>query len=328
MKAIRVRTTGGRDVLEYTDVDAPVAGKGEVLVGTKAISVNYADVMTREGTYPVMPPLPAIIGMEGSGVVEQIGDGVAGIQKGQRVSFIGAGAYAEKVAVPAHSVIPLPDNVDFDIGAAYPVIYLTAYHLLHTLGAIRKDGWVAVPAPLGGVGTAALQLAKIAAVNVIGVTSTPEKIDRARQLGWEHVFTYDDANLVDRVVRTTGGRGLDLVLDSVAGPYMARYFDMLAPLGQILWFGFASGLPEAGELLQAMGKNFVKGVGLRTFHVWFSLAEPYPGVFGPSVGTMLTYLAEKKIQPIIADRLPLAEAARAHEMLESRNTVGKLILKP
>jgi NADPH2:quinone reductase len=268
-----------------------------------------------------------VLGLEGSGVVEEVGAGVSGIAKGQRVTFLGPGAYAEKVAVDASGIIPLPDEVDFDSGAAYPVVYLTAYHVLHTLGGIRQGGWVVLFAPLGGVGTAVLQLAKIAGVHVIGLTSSEDKAARARSLGFDHVLTYDRENLVEEIVRITGGKGADLVLDSVGGPRFARDFDMLAALGQVVWFGFAGGMP-GGDLLDAIAKNFVRGVGLRTFHLVFSVAEPHPEVFGPSVGTILAYLRERKIAPVIADRLPLKDAARAHQLLESRNTVGKLLLVP
>src|SRR5687767_15271611 len=126
MKAIRIRKTGGPGVLEYVDVDSPVPGKGQVIVRTKSISVNYADVMIRAGVYPVMPPLPAVLGLEGAGVVEGVGDEVSGIRKGQRVSFIAPGSYAERVAVDSATLIPLPDEIDFDAAAAFPVVYLTA----------------------------------------------------------------------------------------------------------------------------------------------------------------------------------------------------------
>lgn len=327
LKAIRIQKTGGPDVLEYVDIETPRTQTGQVVVRTESISVNYADVMVREGQYPVMPPLPTVLGLEGSGVVEDVGQGVSGVRKGQRVSFIAQGSYAEKVAVDSASLIPLPDDIDFDSAAAFPVIYLTAYHLLHTLGHIRDGRWVLLHAAAGGVGTAVIQLARIAGVNVIGLTSSREKAARARELGVEQVFTYDDPNLVRRVLEASDGKGVDLVLDSVAGPNFGRNFEMLAPLGQVIWFGNSGGLPADG-LLQSLGQNFVKGFGLRTFHLTYSLAEPYPEMFGRSVGTLITYLREKKIEPVIAARIPLEEAARAHQLLESRKTVGKVILKP
>jgi len=327
LKAIQIRKTGGPAVLEYVDVDAPIPGNGQVIVRTKAISVNYADVMIREGVYPVMPPLPAVLGLEGAGVVEDVGNEVSGIRKGQRVSFIAPGSYAEKVAVDSATVIPLPDEIDFDAAAAFPVIYLTAYHLLHTVGRIRDGGWVLSHAAAGGVGTAVIQLARIAGAHVIGLTSSKEKAARATELGADFVFTYDRQSLVQDVMKASGGKGVDLVLDSVAGPNFSRNFDALAPLGQVVWFGFAGGFP-ADTLLQSFGKHFVRGVGLRTFHLTYSVAEPYPELIGHSLGTILTYLREKKIAPIIADRVPLAEAASAHQLLESRNTVGKIILQP
>ena len=327
MKAIQIRKTGGPGVLESVDVDSPNPGRRQVIVRTKAISINYADVMIREGVYPVMPPLPAVLGLEGAGVVEDVGEGVSGIRKGQRVSFIAPGSYAEKVAVDSATVIPLPDEIDFDAGAAFPVIYLTAYHLLHTVGKIREGGWVLLHAAAGGVGTAVIQLAKIGGARVIGLTSSKQKAARATELGVESAFTYDHPNLVQEVMTASGGKGADLVLDSVGGPNFGRNFEMLAPLGQVVWFGFAGGFP-ADTLLQSFGKHFMKGVGLRTFHLTSSVAEPYPEMFGQSLGTIITYLREKKIEPVIADRIPLAETARAHQLLESRSTVGKVILQP
>lgn len=327
MKAIRVEKTGGPEVLHCVDVARPTAGKGQVVVRTKSISVNFADVMMREGTYPVMPPLPAVLGLEASGIIDEVGEGVTGLSKGQRVSVIGLGCYAEMVAVDASSVIPLPDDVDFDAAAVFPVVYLTGHHLLHTVGNIRRGGCVLLHAAVGGVGTAVIQLAKIAGVRVIGLTSTPDKARRARELGAEHVFMYDQRDLVAEVMKASGGKGVDLVLDSIAGANFSRNFDMLAPLGQVLWYGFAGGPPQ-NDLLDALLKHWIRGVGLRTFHLVFSVAEPYPQIFGASIGTVLTYLREKKIEPVIADRIPLAEAAKAQQLLQSRDTIGKVILKP
>lgn len=327
MKAIRVDKIGGPEALQCVDIDRPFPAKGQVVVRTKSISVNFADVMMREGTYPVMPPLPSVLGLEAAGVVEEVGEAVSGIRLGQHVSVIGLGCYAEFVAVDASAVIPLSDDIDFDAAAAFPVVYLTAHHLLHTMGHIQRGGSVLVHAAAGGVGIAVTQLAKIAGVRVIGLTSSKEKAGRTRELGAEHVFTYDQGDLADAVIKASGGKGVDLVLDSVAGPNFSRNFDMLAPLGQVLWYGFAGGLPS-NDLLEALGKHWIRGVGVRTFHLVYSLAEPYPQLFGQSIGTVLTYLQQKKIEPVIADRIPLAEAARAHRRLQNRETIGKVILKP
>lgn len=182
-------------------------------------------------------------------------------------------------------------------------------------------------AAAGGVGTAVLQLAAIAGLRVIGLTSSDEKAERAKELGAEHVFRYGDADLVDRVNEATDGRGVDLILESVAGPDFGRNFDMLAPLGQVLWFGFAAGMPPA-ELLHPLGAHFLRGVGVRTFHLTYSIAEPYPDLLGESLRAVIGWLREGRIKPVIGERLPLEQAARAHELLQSRTTIGKLILKP
>ena len=321
------RSTGGTGVLEYADVDAPVPAPDQVVVRTKAISVNYADVVMRRGLYPVMPPLPATLGLEAAGVVDRVGDDVTGVTTGQRVAFIAPNSYAELVAVDSAALIPLPDEISFDVGAAFPIVYLTAHHLLHTIGRIREGGWVLLHAAAGGVGTAVIQLARIAGVNVIGLTSSEQKAERVRELGLEHVFTYDSPTLVQDVLAASGGRGVDLVLDSVAGPDLGRGFDMLAPLGQVLWFGFAGGMP-ADTLLESLGRHFLRGVGLRTFHLTFSVMEPYPDVSRQAIQTILTRLRDKTIEPVVGSRFPLADAARAHEVLEVRETVGKVLLYP
>ncbi|MBW3565730.1 MAG: zinc-binding dehydrogenase [Acidobacteria bacterium] len=229
--------------------------------------------------------------------------------------------------IPAVAAIPLPPEIDFDTGASFLVTYLTAHHLLHTMGRVKSGGVVLLYAAAGGVGTATIQLAKIAGIEIIGLTSSDEKVQRLRDLGLEHVFTYDRPDLVEEVRKVTGGRGVDAILDSVAGTQFHRNFDMLAPLGQLVWFGYSGGMPPE-DLLEHLGAHFIKGIGLHTFHLTYSVAEPYPELAAHSVGVLLEHLVAERIEPIIHDRFPLTEAHRAHELLENRATVGKLILNP
>ena len=327
MKGVQIRRTGGPEVLDYVDLETPTPGKGQVLVRTESISINFADVLIRKGLYPMMPPLPAVLGLEASGTIEALGDGVTQFDVGQRVCFISNGCYAEVVLVDAAVLIPIPDMLDSDAAAAFPINYLTAYHMMHTMAKLEKGQTILSYAAVGGVGVAVIQLAKLAGLGVIGLTSSDEKALRARELGIDHIINYKTQNVVEKVKELTNGKGVDLILDSVAGASFPSNFEMLAPLGQVIWYGLAGGPPPA-NLLEPLTTHFGKGIGVRTFHLRFSIAEPLPEVMAESIQTMVRYLAEKQVNPVIHDRIPLKEAAHAHKLLESQQTIGKLILKP
>ncbi len=327
MKGVQIRRTGGPEVLDYVDLETPTPGKGQVLVRTESISINFADVLIRKGLYPMMPPLPAVLGLEASGTIEALGDGVTQFDVGQRVCFISNGCYAEVVLVDAAVLIPIPDMLDADAAAAFPINYLTAYHMMHTMAKLEKGQTILSYAAVGGVGVAVIQLAKLAGLGVIGLTSSDEKALRARELGIDHIINYKTQNVVEKVKEVTNGKGVDLILDSVAGASFPSNFEMLAPLGQVIWYGLAGGPPPA-NLLEPLTTHFGKGIGVRTFHLLFSIAEPLPEVMAESIQTMVRYLTEKQVNPVIHDRIPLKEAAHAHKLLESQQTIGKLILKP
>lgn len=206
MKAVQLSKTGGPETLEYVDIAEPTPADGQAVVRVESISVNYADVMIRKGIYPAMPPLPAVLGLEAAGVVESVGKGVTETEACRRVSLIGEKCYAEKIVADAASLIPIPENIDFDTAAAFPVTYLTAYHLLHTLGRVKRGSVVLLYAAAGGVGTSLIQLAKIAEVNVIGLTSSDNKAARLAEMGVDHTFKYG-STLVEDVIEVSGGKG-------------------------------------------------------------------------------------------------------------------------
>ncbi len=327
MKAMQISQTGGPEVLAYVELETPTPGAGQVLVRTESISINFTDVLIRQGLHPMMPPLPTVPGFEASGVVEVLGDGVTQVELGQRASFIGNGCYAEHVLVDAAALIPIPDTLDSDTAAAFPINYLTAYHMMHTMARLEEGQTILSYAAVGGVGIAIIQLAKLAGLKVIGLTSSNEKAARAKELGIHHIINYKSQNVVEEVREFTQGQGVDLILDSVAGPSFPNNFGMLAPLGQVIWYGEAGG-PPPENLLEPLMAHFGKGVGVRTFHLLQSIAEPFPQIMAESIQTMIRYLVEKKVEPVIQDRIPLKDAAQAHKLLESQKTVGKLILKP
>ncbi len=326
MKAIRIHQTGSFEQLKYEEVDPPVPDKDQVLIKVASASVNFADVMTRKGTYPNMPPLPAIPGIDCSGFVESVGDNVSHFQPGQPVAAMGQGCYAEYMITNPLAVFPISADIDMDEAAAIPINYLTAYHMMHTMARVKKGQTILAYAAAGGVGTAVIQLANLAGVTVIGLTSMDEKADFARSQGFQHIINYKTEDVVKRVKEITGGRGVEIILNSVAGETFGQDYKMLAPLGQIIWFGMAAGLPE-GNLTEQLGAGFIKSAGIRTFMLP-SIFDLDPTLMARSSEILLSDLADNKIKPHIYERIPLAEAARAHELLESGRVQGKLILKP
>jgi NADPH2:quinone reductase len=326
MKAIRIHQPGSIDRLKYEEVEPPSPDKDEVLIKVISASVNFADVMTRRGTYPTMPPLPAIPGVDCSGIVESVGKNVTGLRPGQSVAAIGLGCYADYMVASPVAVFPISEDIDMDEAAAIPVNYLTAYHMMHTMAAVGKGQTLLAYAAAGGVGTAVIQLARLAGVKAIGLTSSDAKAEFAKSQGYDHIINYKTANVVGRVKEITGGKGVEIILNSVAGDTFGRDLKILAPLGQIIWFGMAAGPPQ-GNLAEQLGAKFFKSAGIRTFMLP-SIFELEPALMARSAGILFKDLADKRIKPHIYERLPLSEAARAHELLENGKVQGKLILKP
>ncbi len=324
MKAIQISHTGTPDVLQYVDVPTPTPQKGEVLIKITAIGVNYGDVGIRKGIYPGMSEFPIIVGFECSGIVEAVGADANTVPIGQRIAaIVPAKAYAEYITVAANTIIPLPDDVDDDEAAAFPITYLTAYHLLHTMAHIEAGQTILSYASAGGVGTAIMQLARLAGANLIGLTSTAEKVRYVKDQGVDQVINYNTEDVLDRVRHFTGGKGVDVVFNSVAGSTFERDFEALAPLGQIIGYGFVAG-PPTNNLAESIMTHFMASKGIRAF----SLYSVPPARMAESTATVTQWLFEKKIKPFIYERIPLAEAARAHQLLEEGRVCGKLILKP
>lgn len=323
MTAIQIRTTGSTDVMEVVDLEKPIPGPGEVLVRIESISVNFADTMVRRGIYAPMPMLPTILGMEGSGVVAAIGENVSKMFEELPVAFMGPNCYAQYVVVNERSLIPLPEWVDLDEAAAFPITYLTAYHILHTLARVQIGETVLCYAAAGGVGIALAQLAKLAQLTLIGLTSSDEKAQFASQQGYDHVINYKTENVVARVREITGGKGVNLILNSVAGKSFGIDFKMLAPLGQVIWFGLADGGIDI-DITKRLAVNYNRSIGIRTFY----LHSVPRDVMLKSIGILLDLLSKKRIKPCIYERIPLSEAGRAHQLIESGATMGKIILKP
>jgi NADPH2:quinone reductase len=330
MKAILLRRTGDPSVLEYAEVPTPVAGPGEVLIKAHTIGVSMPEVLVRRGAYAWMPPLPAIPGIEMSGTIAALGPGVTDRTVGDAVFVsardlpVRAGCYAESIAVPAHAAHKLPPGVDLEAAACLSN-YQVAYHLLHTAARGVEAETVLVHTAAGGVGSAAVQLALIAGRRVIGVAGSEGKRQAVLALGAEHAIDYRREDVAARVREATGGRGADLILDPVGGKGFARNFAMLAPLGMVISYGRLAGPPDS-DFVQAMRQNHAASPAVRFFTI--HSFDDRPDIRAAATNALLDHLATGRIRPLIYARLKLAEAARAHQMLEAGEVVGKLVMKP
>ncbi len=328
MKAILLRRTGGPSVFESVEPPTPAPGEGEVLIKADTIGVSMPEVLVRRGTYAWMPRLPAIPGIELSGTVVERGRNVAEPPLGHPVFVsardlaVRAGCYAEYIVVPAGAVYSLPPGCELEAAACLSN-YQVAYHVLHTAAVMAQ--WVLVHTAAGGVGSAAVQLALIAGLKVIGVAGSDAKTRAVLGLGARQAINYRSEDVVARVTEITQGRGVDLILDPIGGKGFGRNFAMLAPLGMVVSYGRLDGPPDA-DLLTAMRANSAKSPAVRFFTI--HSFDDRPDIRAATMTTLLDHLAAGRIRPLIHDRLPLAEAARAHELLESGKVIGKLLLKP
>jgi NADPH2:quinone reductase len=289
-------------------------------------------VLVRRGTYAWMPPLPAIPGIEMSGVVHATGAGVGTLRPGQPV-YVSArelvhrgGCYAEYIAVPERALYALPEGVDLDAVATLSG-YQVAYHLLHSATRGFRYESVMVQAAGGGIGSALVQLARAAGKRVIAVASSDEKVRFALAQGATAALGVRDERLADRVAEATGGRGVDLILDPVGGSGFSRLFDHLTPLGLVILYGFLDGWPGA-DVVPAMRAQFGKGrsPALRLFSMHTFDDDPAPR--RSATEALLGLLRDGTIRPAIHARLPLAEAGRAQALLESGRVMGRVLLKP
>ena len=323
MKAIVFAQTGGPEVLTLGDVPKPEVRPGMVLIGVHAIGVNFADTRFRQGTYVVKPKLPDTPGMEAAGVVEAVGDGVSGIRPGARVAAFTVKSYAEYCQAPESMVIPLPDAVSFVDGAAFPIQVLTAYHMLHTADSVGPGRVVLVHSAAGGVGLAAVQLAKAAGARVFGTVSSDAKTPLVREHGADAVINYATEKFADEVLRLTDGRGADLILDAVGKPTFEEGLRCLAPFGHLILYGRAGG-PTDPLNVATLSPKSVKVSGFMVPTV----TRNFPDKTRESAERCFALMREGRLRLHIGKTFPLAAAAEAHRYLESRQSTGKLVLIP
>jgi NADPH2:quinone reductase len=329
MRLIQFRAPGPPGVLQCLDVPIPEPKAGEVLIRAHAIGVGIPDTLIRAGTYSHMPPLPATPGTELSGTIEKVGAGVTSRRPGVRVYTTArerpqrGGHYAEYVATPAEATFVLPDGVDLDAAAAL-ANYQVAYHIFNDALRLRTGQRVLVYAAAGGMGNALIDLAKAAGLQVIGVVGGDAKARFARELGADHVIDRKRENVAERVQAITGGRGVDAIIDPVGGPSIPGNVALLAPCGTLVVYGGLGGKAQLDlqPTLRLSGNS--PAVRQFTIHTWDHLVEERRA----GMRALIDMLAAGKLHPRIHGSLPLAEAARAHELLESGAVLGKLLLRP
>lgn len=299
MRAAVLREAGGS--LELEEVPEP---EGEHVLEVRAAGVNFADLLIRRGAYPQMPELPFVPGSE-----------VAGVLLGRNVAALvaGGGGYAERVAVDPDWTFPLPDTVSYAAGAAFLTTYLTAYVPLTQQTQVKPTSTVLVHAGSGGVGSAAIQLAKHLGARVIATASTPEKRSFAVEVGADEARGYDELDDVRA----------DVVLDPVGGEVFTRSLPLLNPLGTIVAIGFAGGAWEDPSVQRLVGRNAaVAGLYLGR------LMRLRPGLVRECASELLSLWAQGHIQPVVGARFPLGEVEEAHALIESRRHIGKVVLEP
>lgn len=321
--AIRIEKTGGPDQMKWTEVDVPAPGAGEVGLRNLAVGLNYIDTYHRSGLYPL--PMPAGLGLEGSAVVEAVGEGVTDFKVGDRVAYGTGpvGAYAERRVFPAEKLIKLPDAIDDKTAAAMMLKGMTVEYLIHRTYPVQKGDWVLLHAAAGGVGSIASQWLNHLGAQVIGTAGSPEKRALALEQGCHYAVDYRASDWVKQVKEITGGKGCAVVYDGVGKDVFLQSLDCLRPRGYMVNFGNASGpAPDFSPLLLSQkGSLFLTRPTLMAYTATRADLEL-------SAGRVIEAITNGWIQIPVAHTYPLKDAARAHQDLEDRKTTGAVVLLP
>lgn len=319
MKAIQVTKTGDTSVLHFTDLPVPTPGPGEALVRLKAAGINYIDIYIRTGRYE--RPLPHTPGLEGAGIVEAIGSGVTEVKVGDRVAYTGQiGSYAEYNVVKANQLIPLPDDMSYEEGAAFPLQGMTAQYLLHEFYQIKPGDTLLIHAAAGGVGQLLVQWAKKLGAHVIGTVSTAEKAEIVKRAGADHVILYTQQDFVVECNKITNNKGVDYIIDGVGKTTFLKDLDAVKVRGYVCLFGSASGPadPFPPNSLQAKSITLAGGTLFNYLQTRDELLM--------RANAVIQGIQEGWLKLTIDYQFPLADVAKAHQMLESRQTTGKIVL--
>ena len=342
MKTVVITRHGGPEVLRVEDRPEPAVRPGEVRITVRAAGINFADLMARSGIYPDAPSPPCVVGYEVAGEVESVAEGVDSYSVGDRVlagtRFSG---YAELVSVPADQVLPLPDALGFEQGAAFPVNYATAYAALVIMGGLKSGERLLIHAAAGGVGIAATQLAKGIGAEIFGTASAP-KHDAIRTQGVAHPIDYRNLDFAEEAMRITGGVGLDLIIDAVGPSSFRKDYAILRPGGRLVMYGLSEAQTGDRRDVAAVLRSLAR-MPLATMPWWKSLQvmNENKGVFGLNMlkwwdaegldrvlEPLSSGLAAGELDPVVAESFPFERAADAHRFIAERRNIGKVVLVP
>jgi NADPH:quinone reductase-like Zn-dependent oxidoreductase len=343
MKAVVLTATGGPDVLRVEDWPDPQVGPGDVRIAVRAAGVNFADTMARAGFYPDAPKPPCVLGYEVAGEIEAVGSDVQGVRLGQRVIAPSRfGGQADLVTVKASSVLPLPESLSFEQGAAFCVNYATAYAALIIMGGLRKGNQVLIHAAAGGVGIAAAQIARNTGAEVFG-TASGAKHEAIRSHGVQHPIDYRTADFQAEVRRLTDGLGVDVIIDPMGPTSFRKDYRILRPGGRLIMYGLSEAMDERGRNIRKAVSSLLR-LPTATMPWWNGarLLNQNRGVFGLNLlswwdrdggidritAPLISEIETGRLEPVVATSFPFTRAADAHRDLAERRNIGKVVLVP
>ncbi|QXC43314.1 NAD(P)H-quinone oxidoreductase [Rhodococcus qingshengii] len=326
MYAITIDQPGGPEVMKWAQQPDPELPRGHVLVEVAATAVNRADLLQRQGFYPPPPGASDILGLECSGVITELGEDVTGWSVGDEVcALLAGGGYAEKVAVPATQLLPAPAGVDLRVAASLPEVACTVWSNVVMRGGLRRGQVLLVHGGGGGIGTHAIQVGKALGARVAVTAGSEDKLNRCRELGADILINYRDSDFVASLAEATDNHGADVVLDNMGASYLGRNVDALAMDGHVVIIGMQGGRKGEVDIAKLMGKRGnITSTGLR--------GRPLTGPGGKADivadvrAKLWPLIADGSVQPIVSTELPITEAPLAHQLLDSPETVGKVIL--
>ena len=321
MRAVVCHAWADLDALAIEEVPAPVPGEGEVLIEVRAAGVNFADLLIVKGEYQHKPPFPFSPGAEAAGVVSAVGAGVTSVEVGQRVlAMLDHGGYAEQAVARGHEVTPIPDGMDFETAATFPVVYATSHLALGHRARLKPGEVLLVHGASGGVGLTAVEVGKAMGATVIASASSAEKLEVARAHGADHLINYAEEDIRERVLTLTGGA--DVVYDPVGGDAFNASLRCINPGGRILVIGFASGtIPQipANHLL-------VKDASALGFSLT-QLRQHHPEAVQASMRELLSWVEQGRLHPLVSSTVPFEVFADAMRLLRDRRSTGKVAIR-
>jgi NADPH:quinone reductase len=320
MRAIRVAQFGEPEVLKLEEVPTLAPAAGQVLVHVRAVGVNPYDTYMRAGTYPIKPPLPYTPGSDAAGVVESVGPGVTRVKAGDRVytAQTVTGAYAEYALALENQVQPLPEPISFAQGAGVWVPYGTAYHALFHSAQARAGESVLIHGASGGVGTAALQMARAMGLKIYGTAGSDAGLELIKREGAQHVFNHTRPGYEDEILKATGGKGLDIILEMLANVNLPKDLKLLTTSGRVIVVG------NRGEVTINARELMTRRASVRAFTLWLITEQEAKEIYaGLAAG-----LSNGTLRPVVGKEIPLAEAPRAHKEILAPGSAGKIVLIP